>query len=196
MRIYQYSLSIDRFRIKLGTAIIFAIIISALVPRCENRSQEIEESGKREGVEGGEEDFALQALFFLLDLKMDISCGHSPRLLVIARNFFFPHGNRSNHFRVYQAPPFLISFSHPPSGKVGRINDKLSTNRSFLIWDDSLSFFLRRYLIIQWTIGKRMNFNERSLRFIFIITIMLKYIHTCLLQIMQIQLQDINIRII
>lgn len=91
---------------------------------------------------------------------------------------------------------FLISFSHPPSGKVGRINDKLSTNRSFLIWDDSLSFFLRRYLIIQWTIGKRMNFNERSLRFIFIITIMLKYIHTCLLQIMQIQLQDINIRII
>lgn len=28
---------------------------------------------------------------------------------------------------------FLISFSHPPSGKVGRINDKLSTNRSFLI---------------------------------------------------------------
>lgn len=29
MRIYQYSLSIDRFRIKLGTAIIFAIIISA-----------------------------------------------------------------------------------------------------------------------------------------------------------------------
>lgn len=50
--------------------------------------------------------------------------------------------------------------------------------------------------IIRWTIGKRMDFNERSLRFIFIITIMLKYIHTCLLQIMQIQLQDINIHMI
>lgn len=53
---------------------------------------------KEKETEGG---FCPTGPFLLLDLNMGISCGHSPRLLVIARNFFFPHGNRSNRFRVY-----------------------------------------------------------------------------------------------
>lgn len=56
---------------------------------------------------------------------------HGYWLLLVTSSFLMGTAPIISAFISFWSP---FHDSHPPSGKVGRINDKLSTNRSFLGW--------------------------------------------------------------